>query len=127
MFKPGDVVEFDPADLQDDNGNNKFAKYKGLLGIVVRDLGCWEDLAGGFRYIVSWDWTDSRVFDFMIELHGYTLEEFKGTKGQIETIFIDQRVYEQVLKLSNQQGIKTSWEANLIKTKQQVDVAALEK
>lgn len=66
-FKPGDIVE---VDVGEDPDCAELKKFNGLRGIIVRPLMCDEDLAGTFDYVISWDWTDDRLFDFLTEFQG---------------------------------------------------------
>jgi len=66
-YKPGTVIELDFSILDEPN---ELKKFNGLKGIVVRPLGCNEDLAGVLDYVISWDWKDQRLYDFLCTYHG---------------------------------------------------------
>ena len=66
-YKPGTLIELDFSMFDEPNELNKF---NGIKGIIVRPLGCHEDLAGCLDYVVSWDWKDYRLYEFMKQRSG---------------------------------------------------------
>jgi hypothetical protein len=79
-FSPGTVIELDFDD-------EPYKKFNGIKGIIVRLLGCHEDLAGSYDYVVSWDWKDERLFIFLTTWHGNNLKRL-----------LDPRMPKEVLK-----------------------------
>lgn len=122
MFKPGDVVEFDPSPLEE-NGKIPLLEYKGLRGIIVRKLGQHENLCNSLDYIVSWDWVDDRLPAFLVEIHGFKLDEFKGNRLELKEI-LDPRTFGSVLKLSDRQDLYTLWDVEWDKDKTKHQVAS---
>jgi hypothetical protein len=82
-YKPGTLIETDFSMLDEPN---ELKKFNGIKGIIVRPLGCHEDLAGCLDYVVSWDWKDDRLYEF--------LKIYKGSNREL----LDPRITMEFIK-----------------------------
>ncbi len=103
-LKPGTVVEFDSEVFNEEGKENEYKKYDGLKGIIVRPLGCHEDLAGIYDYVISWDWKDTRYVQFKLDFCRDPVSVKNNTISISDVkAMLDPRISEQLIRVSKNQ------------------------